>query len=90
MKTTTVAVLGSLAINVALALLVATVFSVTLVAHAREIAQCPDQKTAQPVAPAEHQRAGGFFVARNSPAFLPVACYTVIAQRGEQIEGEKR
>ena len=40
-----------------------TVFSVTPVAHAREIAQCPDQKTAQPVAPAEHQRAGGHLAA---------------------------
>jgi hypothetical protein len=63
MKTTTVAVIGSLAINVALALLVATVFSVTPVAHAREIAQCPEQKTAQPVAPAEHERAGGHLAA---------------------------
>jgi hypothetical protein len=59
MKTTTVGVLGSLAINVALGLLVAAVFSVTPVAHAREIAQCPDQKALQPVVPAEHERAGG-------------------------------
>jgi methionine-rich copper-binding protein CopC len=63
MKTTTVGVLGSLAINVALALLVAAVFSVTPVAHAREVAQCPDQKAAQPAAPAEHERAGGHLAA---------------------------
>jgi hypothetical protein len=63
MKITTAGVLGSLAINVVLALLVAAVFSVTPVAHAREVAQCPEQKTAQPMAPAEHERAGGHLAA---------------------------
>jgi hypothetical protein len=63
MKTTTVGVIGSLAINLALGLLVAAVFSVTPVANAREVAQCPAQKAAQPVAPADHERAGGHLAA---------------------------
>jgi hypothetical protein len=63
MKTTTVAVLGSVAINAALGLLVAAVFSVTPVAHAREIAQCPDQKPAEAVVSPEHERAGGHLAA---------------------------
>jgi hypothetical protein len=62
MKTTTVGVLGTLAINLALGLLVAAVFSITPVAHAREVAQCPDQKVAQPVT-ADHERAGGHLAA---------------------------
>ncbi len=63
MKTTTVGVLGSLAINVALALLVAAVFSITPEAHAREMAQCPQHKAAQPAPAAEHERAGGHLAA---------------------------
>lgn len=67
MKITTVGVLGSLAINLALGLLVAAVFSISPVAHAREVAQCPEQKAAQPAAqpaaPAEHERAGGHLAA---------------------------
>ena len=60
MKTTTVGVLGSLAINVALGLLVAAVFSVTPAVQAREVAQCPqqaEQPASRPVT--EHTRAGG-------------------------------
>jgi hypothetical protein len=63
MKITTVGVLGSVAINLALGLLVAAVFSISPVAHAREVAQCPDQKAVQPVAAAGHERAGGHLAA---------------------------
>lgn len=65
MKTTTVGVLGSLAINVALGVLVAAVFSVTPAAQAREVAQCPSQQAepavSRPVS--DHARAGGHLAA---------------------------
>jgi len=32
----------------------------------------------------------GFLSAGTAPRSLPVACYALIAQHGEQIEGEKR
>jgi hypothetical protein len=64
-KTTTVGVLGSLAINVVLGLLVAAVFSVTPAVQAREVAQCPSQQTEQSAARpvADHARAGGHLAA---------------------------
>lgn len=64
-KTTAFGVLGSVAVNLALALIIAAVFSVSPVVQAHE-AQCPDkQQPAKPTkdqAPAK-QRQGGHVVA---------------------------
>jgi hypothetical protein len=62
-KTTTVGVLGSLAVNLMLAVAVAAVFSSAPVAQAREVAQCTHADSTPAPAPAEHARAGGHLAA---------------------------
>ncbi len=62
MKTTTaIGVLGSLAINLVLAAAVATLFSVTPVAQASEVAHCTAKHADQ--ASPEHTHSGGHLVA---------------------------
>jgi hypothetical protein len=65
MKTTTaVGVLGSLAINMLLAAAVATLFSVTPMAQAGEVAHCAGQHSQPVAAPATQEHAhGGHLVA---------------------------
>ena len=63
MKTTTVGVLGSLAVNFMLAVAVAAVFSSAPVAQAREVAQCSRADAPAAGVTAGHARAGGHLAA---------------------------
>ncbi len=62
MKTTTVGVIGTLAINLALGAGMVLVFSHTPLAQAREVAQC-SQAAPQGIIHAAHKPAGGHLAA---------------------------
>jgi hypothetical protein len=65
MKTKTVGIVGTLAVNLMLGMLVAAVFSVAPVAQAHEVAQCSGVHTEQAPAHAvaDHEPAGGHLTA---------------------------
>ncbi len=64
MKTTaTVGIVGSLAVNIVLAVLIAAVFSATPTVQASEVVQCPQEHVPAVAHPAESGHPGGHLVA---------------------------